>query len=93
LATVAVSVALAVVIVGSGVAAVVVSHRGAAAFLSPRGLTVNGSVRPVGVDPDQFSFAWRVTDRRQGARQTGYRILVAKDASPHPGGEGPELPV
>ena len=74
LTTLAVSIALAVVIVGSGVAALVVANRGSSAFRSPRGLTVNGSVRPVGVDPDQLAFAWRVTDHRPGARQTGYRI-------------------
>ena len=86
LTTVAVSVVLAVLIVGGGVATLVVANRGSATFVSPRGLTVNGGVRPIGVDPDQLAFAWRVTDHRQGARQTGYRILVAKDASPQPGG-------
>ena len=85
LTTVAVSVGLAVVIVGSGLAAVVVSHRGASRFLSPRGLTVNGGVRPVGVDPDRLAFAWRVTDHRPGARQTEYRIVVARGANATPG--------
>src|ERR1043166_8830411 len=74
LATLAVSAALAVVIVGGAVAAVVVSHGRTSAYQSPRGLTVNGGVRPVGVDPDRLAFAWRVTDHRPGARQTAYRI-------------------
>jgi hypothetical protein len=82
LTTVAVSVALAIVILGTGVAGLVVANRGGGTFRSPDGLLVNGDVRPVGVDPDQVAFAWRVTDDRHGARQTGYRILVAKDARP-----------
>ena len=66
-------------------AAVVVSHGPASAYQSPRGLTVNGGVRPVGVDPDRLAFAWRVSDHRPGARQTAYRILVARRATTRPG--------
>lgn len=42
----------------------------------PTGLTVNGVASPIGVDPDDVSFAWRVTDGRRGARQAGYRVVV-----------------
>ena len=48
-------------------------------------LTVNGSVAPVGVDPDGVSFAWHLDDARKDAKQVAYRILVSRDANPEPG--------
>jgi alpha-L-rhamnosidase len=42
----------------------------------PASLRVNGVAAPVGVDPDDVSFAWRVTDPRRGARQGSYRVAV-----------------
>lgn len=51
----------------------------------PRGLKINGGPSPVGVDPDDVSFAWQVTDPRRGAVQTAYRLKVARsDASGGP---------
>ena len=47
----------------------------------PNALTVTGIAGPVGVDPDGVVFAWHVVDSRRGARQTGYRILVARRAT------------
>ncbi|HLN15686.1 MAG TPA: family 78 glycoside hydrolase catalytic domain [Acidimicrobiales bacterium] len=44
----------------------------------PTGLTVNGLEEPVGVDPDDLSFAWTLTDRRRGARQSAYRVVVRR---------------
>lgn len=43
---------------------------------APTGLTVNGVAGAVGVDPDDVSFAWQLADRRRGARQGGYRVVV-----------------
>ncbi len=43
----------------------------------PRRLTVNGVEDPVGVDPDDVSFAWELDDPRRGAQQNGYRIVVS----------------
>jgi alpha-L-rhamnosidase len=43
---------------------------------APTGLTTTGVVAPVGVDPDEVLFAWRVADDRRGAVQSGYRIVV-----------------
>jgi alpha-L-rhamnosidase len=42
----------------------------------PVGLLTTGSASPVGVDPDDTQFAWRVTDGRRGARQTAYQLVV-----------------
>jgi alpha-L-rhamnosidase len=41
------------------------------------GLTATGVRAPVGVDPDDVQFAWRVADGRRGAIQDGYRIVVS----------------
>ncbi|HUA94884.1 MAG TPA: family 78 glycoside hydrolase catalytic domain [Acidimicrobiales bacterium] len=51
----------------------------------PAALTVNGVRGPIGVDPDDVNFAWRVSDGRRGARQGGYRIEVW----PRSAGDGP----
>ncbi len=42
----------------------------------PNTLTTTGVTDPVGVDPDDVLFAWRVADTRRGAVQSGYRIVV-----------------
>ena len=41
-------------------------------------LTVNGLVDPVGVDPDDCSFAWTLQATGRAAAQTGYRIRVRR---------------
>ena len=51
----------------------------------PNALTVNGDSKPVGVDPDAVAFAWHVGDKRTGAVERVYRILVSRDANPRPG--------
>lgn len=52
----------------------------------PTGLKVNGVGEPIGVDPDDVSFAWRVSDGRRGARQGGYRVALWPAST---GGDGP----
>ncbi len=42
----------------------------------PAHLTTTGVADPVGVDPDDVQFAWRLGDARRGAVQSGYRIVV-----------------
>ncbi len=69
---------------GIGVAA---SPAVAASVRSPRAptaLTVDGATKTVGVDPDGVQFAWRVVDSRPDARQTAFRIVVAKRATTDP---------
>jgi alpha-L-rhamnosidase len=44
---------------------------------APVGLTTTGVTAPVGVDPDQVLFAWKVSDGRRGAVQSAYRIEVS----------------
>jgi alpha-L-rhamnosidase len=51
----------------------------------PAGLTTTGDTSPVGVDPDDVRFAWRLVDGRRGARQSAYRLIVS---SVPPGGGG-----
>jgi alpha-L-rhamnosidase len=41
-------------------------------------LTVNGLVDPVGIDPDDCSFAWTLGAGGRGAVQTGYRLVVRR---------------
>ena len=48
-------------------------------------LTVNGLVDPVGVDPDDCSFAWTLTAAGRGAVQTGYRVVVRRTDPGHRG--------
>ncbi len=43
----------------------------------PTGLSTTGVTDPVGVDPDDVLFAWRVADARRGAVQSAYRIMVS----------------
>ncbi len=42
----------------------------------PAGLTVDGLDEPIGLDPSDVFFAWRVSDPRRGASQSAYRIEV-----------------
>jgi alpha-L-rhamnosidase len=49
--------------------------------LVPQDLTVNGAVDPVGADPDDLSFAWKLTAPGRTARQTAYRIVVRSGGS------------
>jgi hypothetical protein len=49
-----------------------------AAAGGPRRLTVNGVEGPVGVDPDDVTFAWELDDPRRGTVQSGYRIVVTR---------------
>ena len=37
----------------------------------PIGLTTTGTAQPVGVDPDDVQFAWRLADHRRAARPEG----------------------
>ena len=41
---------------------------------APVALRINGDPSPVGVDPDDVSFAWQVADPRRGAVQSAYRL-------------------
>ena len=55
--------AVAIVVVLIGGAAGLRAHRDEEReFDAPKELTVNGTVRAIGVDPDGVSFAWRVGD-------------------------------
>jgi alpha-L-rhamnosidase len=47
----------------------------------PLALSVNGDSTPVGVDPDDTSFAWELGDTRKGAVQTAYRVVVNRGSS------------
>ena len=47
----------------------------------PRALSTNGEPTPVGVDPDDVSFAWQVADPRRGAVQTAYRLTVNRSGT------------
>ena len=48
-------------------------------------LTVNGLVDPVGVDPDDCSFAWTLTAAGRGAVHTGYRVVERRTDPGHRG--------
>jgi alpha-L-rhamnosidase len=61
----------------SGVRGVVVDDAsGLGRPSAPKNISVNGIVGALGVDPDDVSFAWTVTDTRRGAVQSGYRLMV-----------------
>ena len=49
------------------------------------GLTVNGAVNPVGVEPDDVSFAWTLRATGRAVRQSGYRIVVRRTDPGHVG--------
>jgi alpha-L-rhamnosidase len=59
----------------SGSAAVPAGPAGA---LRPSALKVNGLVDPVGVDPDDCSFAWTLRAPGRNVAQTAYRIVVRR---------------
>ena len=40
-------------------------------------LAVNGLARPLGVDPDDLFFSWRLDDPTRGVRQHAYQLTVA----------------
>jgi alpha-L-rhamnosidase len=55
-------------------------HEGSAAGrISTSGLTVNGAVDPLGVDPDDCSFAWVLASPGRNVHQRGYRIMVRRN--------------
>ena len=62
---------------------------GASGLLRAGGLMVNGLSDPVGVDPDDCSFAWTVQARGRSVMQTAYRIVVHAGST---SGAGHELP-
>ncbi len=69
-----------------GTAAASVARRvGAAATLRPGRLTVNGLVEPVGIDPDDCSFAWTLQASGRGAAQRAARIVVRRTDPGHGG--------
>jgi alpha-L-rhamnosidase len=56
-----------------------IRREGPGDLLSARAFTVNGTVDPLGVDPDDCSFAWMLTSPGRNVRQRGYRIRVRRD--------------
>lgn len=72
------SFALGVVMVTLAATAPSAFARAAGAPRQPTALTVDGMTAPLGVDPDLPAFAWHVADLRRGARQSAYRIVVAR---------------
>jgi alpha-L-rhamnosidase len=53
--------------------------------LRPGRLTVNGLVEPVGIDPDDCSFAWTLRASGRGATQGAARIVVRRTDPGHVG--------
>ena len=53
--------------------------------LRATGLTVNGATDPVGVDPDDCSFAWTLRASGREVEQTSYRIVVRRTDPAHAG--------
>ena len=53
--------------------------------LRATGLTVNGATDPVGVDPDDCSFAWTLQASGREVEQTSYRIVVRRTDPAHAG--------
>jgi alpha-L-rhamnosidase len=45
-------------------------------------------IDPIGVDADQPRFSWQLSDVRQGARQTAYKIYVGTDSAQVANGQG-----
>jgi alpha-L-rhamnosidase len=73
---------------GSGAAERLVGREGAAAAPGPLragGLTVNGLADPVGIDPDDCSFAWTLQASGRAVVQTASRIVVRRTDPAHPG--------
>jgi alpha-L-rhamnosidase len=63
----------------------VLAAAGSAGTLRTSGLTVNGLVAPVGVDPDDCSFAWIVQALGRAVTQTAFRIVVRRTDPAHAG--------
>ncbi len=53
--------------------------------LQSGGLTANGVVDPVGVDPDDCSFAWTLQAAGRAVMQTAYRVVVRRTDPMHGG--------
>jgi len=53
--------------------------------LRASGLTVNGAADPIGVDPDDFWFAWTLQASGRAVAQTAYRIVVRRTDPAHAG--------
>jgi alpha-L-rhamnosidase len=53
--------------------------------LQATGLTVNGAVDPVGIDPDDCSFAWTLQAPGRGVTQTASRTVVRRTDPAHAG--------
>ncbi|WP_448635589.1 glycoside hydrolase family 78 protein [Pedobacter panaciterrae] len=49
--------------------------------VKPSGLQCEHLINPIGVDLLNPRLSWMMTDTRQGAKQTAYRIIVGKDSS------------
>jgi alpha-L-rhamnosidase len=49
------------------------------------GLTVNGLTDPVGIDPDDCSFAWTLRSSGRGAAQSAFRITLRRSDAGHRG--------
>ena len=49
------------------------------------GLGVDGQVAPIGLDPTDVEFSWRVGDARRGAIQSAYRLVVSRPTLAGPG--------
>jgi len=45
--------------------------------LSPAALRVDELVTPLGIDDAQPRFSWQLQDRRTGAKQNAFQLLVA----------------
>ena len=58
---------------------------GKAGVLRPTGLTVNGLTDPVGIDPDDCSFAWTLRATGRAAVQGAFRVVVRRDDPGHAG--------
>ena len=58
---------------------------GPSGLLRSGALTVNGAVAPVGVDPDDCSFAWKLQATGRAVAQTAYRIVVRRTDPAHAG--------
>ena len=54
-------------------------------LLRAGGLSVNGLTDPVGIDPDDCSFAWTLQGSGRAVAQTGWRIVVWRTDPTHAG--------
>ena len=56
------------------------------------GLTVNGVTDPVGIDPDDCSFAWTLPALGRGGAQTAFRMVVRRTDPAAPASPGTAAP-